>query len=321
VAKRPANRTVRPNATASTHVDPLSDLFTSMRVRGAIHCRLEATAPWGVTFPRSANAKFGLVTRGSCWLSVTGERATPLRAGDCYIVAPDVAITLRDAPRSRVVDGVGLFGSSGDGVVACGGGGVPTHIVSGLFELDEWSATPLFRLLPRLLCVRTDDTEADMVRATLDLLARETARAALGTTVVSSRLADIMFVQMIRAYLASESAGELGWLRALGHPQLGLALRAMHHEPARAWSVEELAVVAGMSRSAFASHFKTWLGEPPLEYLTRWRMFRAGQLLREGTLGLAEIAGIVGYDSAGALSRAFARVYVQSPREFRLAAR
>lgn len=291
-----------------------------MRVRGAIHCRLEATSPWGVSFPRSANAKFGLVTRGSCWLSVTGERATPLRAGDCYIIAPDVAITLRDAPRGRTVDGVALFGS-GAGVVSCGGGGAETHIVSGLFELDEWSATPLFRLLPRLLCVRTDDAQADMVRATLDLLARETARAVLGTTIVSSRLADIMFVQVIRAHLASESAGELGWLRALGHPQLGLALRAMHQEPARAWSVEELAVVAGMSRSAFAAHFKTWLGEPPLEYLTRWRMFRAGQLLREGTLGLAEIAGSVGYDSAGALSRAFARVYMQSPRAFRAGAR
>lgn len=91
----------------------------------------------------------------------------------------------------------------------------------------------------------------------------------------------------------------------------------MHNEPARAWSVAELAVAAGMSRSAFALHFKEQLGEPPLEHLTRWRMFRAGQLLREGRLGLAEIASIVGYDSAGALSRAFARVYAQSPRKFR----
>lgn len=318
MAKRPSNRTVRPEV-SDVAVDPLSDLFTTMRVRSAVHCRLEATAPWGVKFPESGNAKFGLVTRGSCWLSVPGERATPLRAGDCYIIAPDLAVTLRDAPRSRVEDGIALMAQRADGVVACGGGGLSTQIVSGLFALDEWSATPLFRLLPRLLCVRTDDAQADMVRATLDLLARETARPTLGTSVVSSRLADIMFVQMIRAHIASESAGEVGWLRALGHPQLGLALRAMHQAPARAWSVEELAVVAGMSRSAFALHFKTWLGEPPLEYLTRWRMFRAGQMLREGTHGLAEIAGIVGYDSAGALSRAFARVYAQSPREFRAA--
>src|ERR1700761_131928 len=111
VAKRPSNRTVRPKKDATAYADPLSELFTSMRVRSAVHCRLEATAPWGVAFPRSPNAKFGLVTRGSCWLSVPGERATPLRAGDCYIIAPDVAITLRDAPRSRVVDGVGLFAS------------------------------------------------------------------------------------------------------------------------------------------------------------------------------------------------------------------
>lgn len=311
---------MRPATIPDQAIDPLSDLFAAMRVRSAVHCRVEATAPWGVSFPGSASAKFGLVTRGSCWLGVAGKQATPLRAGDCYIVAPDVSITLRDAPRSRLVDAAAHLMTHEDGVVSLGkGGGAPTHIVSGLFELDEWSAKPLFQLLPPMLCVRTDDAQADIVRTTLDLLARETARPALGTAVVSSRLADILFVHMIRAHLASDSGGELGWLRALGHPQLGLALRAIHHEPAHPWSVAELSGIAGMSRSAFALHFKTWLGEPPLEYLTRWRMFRTGQLLREGKHALAEIATIVGYDSAGALSRAFARVYGKTPREFRSA--
>lgn len=206
----PEYRTVSPEQTPRPYSDPLSDVFVAMRVRSAVHCRLEATSPWGVTFGQSPNAKFGLVTRGSCWLSVAGEKAAPLRAGDCYIVAPDVVITLRDAPRSRVLDGSELMAPGSDGVVSCGGGGAPTHIVSGLFELDEWGATPLLRLLPPLLCVRTDDAQADVVRTTLNLLARETARPALGTMVVSSRLADIMFVQMIRAHLAS-GAGR-AWL-------------------------------------------------------------------------------------------------------------
>jgi len=288
-----------------------------MRVRSALVCRTEATAPWGVDFPGSPQAKFGLVTRGSCWLDAAGERRPiPLRGGDCYVAAAHIRITVRDALRTRPVDGEALIKKKVGNLLRFGGGGAPTNMITGLFEFDEWSSKPLFEMLPRVLCVRADQAQTGALGATLDLLAIETAGDAIGSPLVIRRLAEIMFVQAIRAHY--DGAGEArGWLAALGNTQLGAALRAMHRLPAHPWSVEALARVASMSRSAFALHFKTQIGETPLEYLTRWRMYKAGCLLREGKLGIAEAAAAVGYTSSGAFGRVFQRVYAQTPGDFR----
>jgi AraC-like DNA-binding protein len=289
-----------------------------MQVRSALSCRLEATAPWGVEFPGTPHAKFGLVTRGSCWLEVAGEPSPiPLRGGDCYVAAANLRIKVRDALRTRVIDGETLVRNKSGGALRLGGGGAPTSIITGLFELDEWSSRPLFGMLPPVLCARGDEARSRALGATLDLLAAETTEPGIGASIVTSRLAEILLVQTIRAHIASAAAGERGWLAALGDARLGAALRAMHHTPTRPWSVHALARIAGMSRSAFALHFKQRLGATPLEYLTRWRMYRAGCLLREGKLGLAEIASSIGYRSSGAFARAFHRVHAQSPGAFR----
>lgn len=318
----PEERSDRPDLGTLTGVDPFSDVFTAMRVRSAMYCRMEATAPWGVRFPGSPHAKFGLVTRGSCWLEVAGEpSAIPLRGGDCYVVAAHIGITVRDTLRTRAIDGEALTRTKAGDLLRFGGGGAPTHVISGLFEFDEWSSKPVFEMLPRVLVVRGDEAQTSALGATLNLLAVETATPTLGAPSVISRLAEILFVQMIRAHCASGQSGERGWLVALGNAPLGAALRAMHHSPAQPWSVEALASVAGMSRSAFALHFKEQVGEAPLEYLTRWRMYKAGCLLREGVLGIAEIADAVGYESSGAFNRAFQRIYAQTPGEFRKGSR
>ncbi|HEX3761888.1 MAG TPA: AraC family transcriptional regulator [Kofleriaceae bacterium] len=295
-------------------------MFTALQIRSALYCRMEANAPWGAAFAGSPHAKFGLVARGSCWLEVAGEpRAIPLRGGDCYIAAPGIAITVRDALRTRAVDGELLLRSKVGELLTLGGDGPATHVVTGLFEFDEWSRTPLSAMLPRVLVISADEAQASSLAATLQLLASETASRGIGSAVVVRRLAEIMFVQMVRAYHASGRAREVGWVAALGDPQLGSALRALHQAPAEPWSVARLARAAGMSRSAFAARFKAQLGETPLDYLTRWRMYKAGTLLREGVLGIAEIASAVGYDSPGAFHRAFRRVHDQPPGAFRRA--
>jgi AraC-like DNA-binding protein len=294
-------------------------VFIAMQIRSALYCRMEANAPWGASFAGSPHAKFGLVTRGSCWLEVASEpRAIPLRGGDCYIVAPDIAITMRDALQTRPVNGERLLRSKAGELLTLGGHGPPTHVVTGLFEFDEWGRTPLAGMLPRVLVISAEDAQATSLAATLHLLASETATREIGSPVVVRRLAEILFVQMVRAYYASGRAREVGWVAALGDPQLGAALRALHQAPADPWSVAQLARAAGMSRSAFAARFKAQLGETPLDYLTRWRMYKARTLLREGVLGIAEIASAVGYDSSGAFHRAFRRIYDQTPGAFRM---
>ncbi|HEX4445684.1 MAG TPA: AraC family transcriptional regulator [Polyangiaceae bacterium] len=314
----PEERSDRPDPKPPADIDPFTDVFTAMRVRSAFYCRMEATAPWGVDFSPSAHAKFGLVTRGSCWLKVAGEpRAIPLRGGDCYVVAARTGFAVRDALRSRAIDGDDVIRKKVGDRLSLGGGGAPTHVISGLFEFDEWSSKPLVDMLPSVLCVRADDAQTGALAATLGLLSMETSSRAIGSPIVIARLAEIMFVQIIRAHYAAGGAGGLGWLAALGNPQIGAALRAMHHAPEHPWSVESLAGVAGMSRSAFAVRFKAQVGETPLEYLTRWRMYKAGCLLRDGQLGVAEIAAAVGYESSGAFNRVFQRVCAQTPGEFR----
>jgi AraC-like DNA-binding protein len=318
VTKTPRKRSDRPDASAFAGVDPFSEVFAAMQVRSALYCRMEANAPWGASFAGSPHAKFGVVARGSCWLEVAGEpRRIPLRGGDCYIVAPDIAITMRDALRTRPMDGELLLRSKVGDRLTLGRDGPPTHVVTGLFEFDEWSRIPLSAMLPRVLVISAEESHASSLAATLHLLASETAAREIGSPVVVRRLAEIMFVQMVRAYHASGRAREVGWVAALGDPQLGAALRALHHAPADPWSVARLARIAGMSRSTFAARFKAQLGETPLDYLTRWRMYKAGAMLREGVLGIAEIASAVGYDSSGAFHRAFRRVYDQTPGAFR----
>lgn len=320
MARKPRKRSERPASSAPAGVDPFSDVFAAMQIRSALHCRMEANAPWGAAFAGSRHVKFGLVARGSCWLEVAGEpRPFALRGGDCYIVAPDIAITMRDALRTRPVDGELLLRAKVGELLTLGGDGPPTHIVTGLFELDAESRMPLSQMLPRALVITAEEAQATSLATTLHLLANETAAREIGSPVVVRRLAEIMFVQMVRAYHASGRAREVGWVAALGDPQLGAALRALHHAPADPWSVAQLARAAGMSRSTFAARFKAQIGETPLDYLTRWRMYKAGTLLREGVLGIAEIASAVGYESSGAFHRAFRRVHDQTPGEFRRA--
>lgn len=285
-----------------------------------MYCRMDAGAPWGIAFRGSPHVKFGLVTRGSCWLEVAGEpKPLPLRGGDCYIVAANVGITVRDALRTRAVDGTTVLRNKIGTALRIGGNGPRTCVVTGLFEFDD--SAPLFDLLPRALCVTADQARTSALGATLDLLAMETAEAAIGSPVVIGRLAEIMLVQVIRAHQASGRGREVGWLAALGNPPIAAALHAMHTSPARRWSVAALAQVAGMSRSAFALRFKAQVGETPLEYLTTWRIYKAACLLRDSALGIAEIAVMVGYSSSGAFHRVFQRRHTITPGAFRRAAR
>jgi AraC-like DNA-binding protein len=131
------------------------------------------------------------------------------------------------------------------------------------------------------------------------------------------RLADILLIQAIRVHIASGNCGETGWLRALADKQVGAALESMHKSIGQHWTVAALAASAGMSRSAFALRFKELVGETPLEYLTRWRIYQAAMLLREGDKTLIDVAHSIGYDSDGAFNKAFKRIMGATPGDYR----
>src|SRR5207248_2766343 len=174
------------------------------------------------------------------------------------------------------------------GLVELGGSGEPATVLCGWFQFDPAAARPLVDLLPPFLHATMDAARSEALKGTLQLLAMETLQPGLGSSLVVSRLADILFVQAVRAHVAASGADEAGWLGALADARLGAALRAMHQNLARPWTVDALASAAKLSRSAFALRFRERVGQPPLEYLTRWRMVKAGQLLRHEQLSLGQ---------------------------------
>ncbi len=300
-------------------MDPLTDVFNSMRVESVVYGRLEATAPWGISFEAPSHAKFGIVLRGNCWLTVEGvPEPFPLAGGDCYLLPRGNSYALRDHPRSSTCSISEVLGRNQGEVVHHGGGGAPTTILGGKFIFDGPSSKPLTDLLPPIIEVRADETRTLGLQTTLQLLASEIATPGPGSQVIISRLADTLFVHAIRAHIASSGCSKTGWLRALCDPPIGAALRSMHERIDHPWTVAALASAAGMSRSAFAVRFKELVGEAPLEYLTRWRMYQASRLLRDGKRKQYEVAKLVGYDSDGAFNKAFKRVLGVTPGEYRM---
>lgn len=237
-------------------MDPLDDVFAAMRVQTAMYVRLETSAPWGIQFAGGSAARFGFVVRGTCWLISDAGPAVELSAGDCYVLVHGSEYALRDDVGSSTRNCFDVLRGQNGNVVTVGGGGDAATVVTGWFTYDELSARPLMQLLPPLLHAQIGAERTFLLESTLQLLALETAERGLGSGVVISRLADILFIQAIRTHVASRVSGESGWLAALTDARLGPVLRAIHLDAATPWTVDALASTAGMSRSAFASHFK-----------------------------------------------------------------
>jgi len=299
-------------------MDPLSEIFVGMRVQDAVYARLNLTAPFGLCLEAYDHAHLGVVARGNCWLSVDSiSEPIPLTGGDCWLLVRGDAHTVRDSQNTPVRPYAEVRHHKAHGQLDYGGGGAPTTIITGNFMLDRETSKWITDLLPPLILFKVEGAKTGTLQTTMRLLAAEMEAQDMGSGVVVSRLADIIFVQAIRVYAASEECPEPGWLRALADHHIALTLHSIHENFQKPWTVASLASTAGMSRSAFAARFKEIVGEAPLEYLTRWRMRKASKLLKGDDHKLAEVAGLVGYDSEGAFSKAFKRVHGVSPGAYR----
>jgi AraC-like DNA-binding protein len=260
-----------------------------------------------------------MIARGNCWLSVDGiPDPIPLTGGDCFLVSPENSYALRDHPRTRPKSFCQLGELKDKNVIHYGGGGTPTSIISGWLYFEKPTLKLIAQLLPKLILIKAEQARSLALHTTLQSLASEMADPMPGSEVVANRLAEVLFIQAIRAHVASGAdCRNPGWLRAIFDPQIGSALKAIHENVDHPWTVESLAEVAGMSRSAFAFRFKELLGQAPLEYVTDWRMQKAVQLLRQGDKKLFEVAKSVGYESDAAFSKAFKRVLGTTPGGYR----
>lgn len=313
--------TERPNPTAQPMSDPLHGILRTMRIESAMYARLEAAAPWGVRICHAHPARFGAVAKGSCWIKVRdAEPQIALTAGDCFVLPGGGVFELRDRPDRPALTCREIIGDRIGETIIVDGGGERCIVVIGTLAFNETASRPLLDVLPGFMHVPSGTPGNEALRTTLALLAAETAEPRVGSALVAERLGEVLFVQAIRAFVESQASEKAGWLGALSDRRLGTALRAMHDDLAKAWTVEELAARAGMSRSAFALRFKDMVGEAPLAHLTRWRAYKATCYLRNSTLPIAEIAERTGYDSDGAFSRAFRRLIGVPPGEYRRSA-
>ena len=271
--------------------------------------------------PPSPMAEFHVIVRGNGWLRMP-DLAEPvaIQGGDMIAFLHGGAHGLVDAPEGEVhpVDEI-IEGQNTDnfGPVNYGGGGQRASILCGYFEFDRDSLHPLVAALPPFIHLRgAEISELSWLQTALNFMIHETRAAKPGAEAVVSRLAGVLFVLMVRAYL-EKSDSPPAILAAIADRQVGAALALMHEDPARAWTLDTLARGAGMSRSALAVRFHQLVGDTPIQYLTMWRMQLARKLLRESASSLADLAERVGYQSEAAFSKAFKKAVGIGPGAYR----
>ena len=303
-------------------MDVLTDVLDTVRVVAACYGRMEATAPWGIRIRAGEDAKFHVVLEGRARLLLDGtDEPIELSAGDIIALPHGHAHSLVDDPNigAQPLEELLVCRARGDGnVFRVGGGRQSATIVSGRFRFEDRKNNPLLSVLPPVITLKGEmGKSVRWLEPTLKFIACEAASGRPGAQTVIARLADVLFIQIVRGHLASLPANGSGWLGALADAQIGAALGHIHQNPEQDWTVQSLASKVAMSRSAFASRFMRLVGEPPLSYVTRWRMQKAAGMLREGKQTLAEVAAQVGYDSEAAFSKAFKRAVGSAPGAYR----
>lgn len=297
--------------------DPLGEVLHMLRLTGTLYCRAEMTAPWGLIMPELIDSMmFVIVTSGQGWLQMRDAPPMLVPQGSMVLLPHGESFRLLSDPEA---DAEPLFDipvekiSERYEIMRHGGGGAVTRATSGVVQFDSVAAKRLVSLLPPVLRIDAWDDSGDWIRSTLSLIAREAAAMRPGGETVMTRLADILVIQAIRAWLDRAPEANLGWLAALRDRQLGRALALMHRQAERDWSVAELASAAGMSRSAFSARFTTLVGQPAAQYLAQWRLHLARAHLLEGREPVGAIAQRAGYQSEAAFGRAFKKFFGMPP--------
>jgi len=303
-------------------VDPLSEVIGLLRPRAVFTKGISGAGRWGVRYADSGHPSFAIVIEGSCRLAVDGQPPLTLEAGDFVLLptTPGFTMTGLEPVVPTLVDpGLAVTADDkggGDGEVRHGrqDGPPDMRMLGGYFVFDSEDAGLLVSLLPGQVHVRGVEQLSVLVR----LLIEEAAALHAGRDLVLTRLIEILLVESLRQTQTPDAPA--GLLRGLGDARLAEAIRQMHAEPARSWTIVELAKEAALSRSAFFDRFQRSVGVPPMEYLLAWRMALAKDMLRREQTDIAEVAERVGYGSASTFSTAFSRHVGQPPGRYARAA-
>jgi AraC-like DNA-binding protein len=305
-----------------TTVDPLGEALHFLRMDRTVYAHCELSAPWAIRLPpMDRMLMFHVVLDGLCWLEIEGSEPVLLRTGDLVLMphgdghviasrAGEPPCNLFDIPRKEQGERYE--------VIAFGGGGAGASLICGAVEYDNPATSHLISLLPRYIRIDASRPEySGWIGSTLQVMAMEARERRPGSETVVARMTDILLIQAIRGWIEREPGAQSGWIGAIQDRQIGQAMSLIHRNPARSWTVAELAAEVAMSRSAFSARFSDLVGEPPITYLTRWRIHLAGIELQDADTTLGEVAARSGYGSEAAFNRAFKRITGKSPGRWR----
>jgi AraC-like DNA-binding protein len=319
--------------------DLLSDVLRAVRLTGAVFFVVEASTPWVMEVPDGATLapsipaggqnviSYHVVTRGACWAALADGEPVALETGDVLVFPRgdaymmSIARGMRGGPtRAEVLAFMREMSTGRLPFVVSEGGGGPERLelVCGFLGCDMRPFNPLFSTLPPVLHLRAAfGPRDDPLTRLIELTIAESREHRPGGESVRVRLSELLFVEVVRRHLATLPTGERGWLAALHDPIAGRALTMLHQRPAEPWSLDTLAREVGASRSVLAERFTEFVGQPPMQYLTHWRMQMAARRLDDASAKVASVALEVGYESEAAFSRAFKRIAGVSPSRWR----
>jgi AraC-like DNA-binding protein len=311
----------------------------TVRLTGALFFLAEGSFPYSAEAPSARElapeilpgaqqiVSYHVVREGGCWLTMLAARQTlwldpgdilVIPHGDAYRISNPLEAVPPLSPEENRAAFRMLARRELPPVLVEGGGGEPVlRLVCGFLGCDVAPFNPVLASLPPVLVVRPGGDGGDRLAQLVDLVVAEAFEGAAGSACVLIRLGELLFVEVVRRHLADLGGEQTGWLAGLRDPAVGRALGLLHERPEAPWTLSSLARGASLSRSALAERFTQLVGQPPMQYLARWRMQRAARLLADGPAKVAAVAHAVGYDSEAAFSRAFKKLVGISPARWR----
>jgi AraC-like DNA-binding protein len=296
-------------------MDTLSAVLSLVRPASYMFRGLAAAGEWAVDFAAQPGILCLALLQGQAWVSVDGEAAHLLRAGECMLLPRDLAVRVGSAVDAPATDAWAVFSTAGAGGVAVLNGGGDMVGIGGFFDFSGRHAKVLLDVLPAIVHIRGESDRSDL-RHAIERVMGELRDPQPGSFLVAQHLSHLILLQALRTFMAEARGGGVGWIYALADGQVSAALNAMHADPAHKWTIQGLADCAHMSRSSFAMRFKQLVGEAPIDYLTRWRMLVAADRLLSARDPLPVLAAAAGYASEGAFALAFRRVMGCTPAQY-----
>jgi len=297
-------------------MDALSGVLESAKLKTVVYPKFSFTSSWGIEMEQDSRSQFWRLLKGSCYLRVPGEKAIKMNVGDVVCIPHGSKHLISDKSNTSCVPAAQFGKAYHSGKPLFQGKDEETILMGGHFEFTPSVQHPFIKSLPKVIHINpTKELNLWLEQAAL-MMNEEISSEKIGSKLILGRLVDILFVLIIRAYIEQVDIKE-GFLMALKDNRISNSLKSMHESPEKDWTLNQLAVTAGMSRSLYCREFKKLVGETPLSYLTNWRILKSKEILSESKENISEIASKVGYQSEAAFNRLFKSKVGETPASYR----